>query len=251
MKKKLTQRRLNMKRLAIVILAVLLAAASLFLYQKLGHGKQAAAQPKITVELDAAFGGDQPGYAGIITEAEFNEKTVDALEKLLKKDDRFEVLRTHEAGTAMAVSARAAKIAADKPDIVLCIRAAHDRRSDVTGMTIYADLPTNAHHEESLKLADAIRDAFTTDAWKPAVGYLYYHPTRPSSFQERFIDESDTTDYAEETLSLMQACDVPVVISAGIRVTSQADIDAWANDDGYEKAAEQYYAALKACYGAA
>ena len=100
MKKKLTQRRLKRKRIAIAVLSVMLVAATIFLFQKMGS-RGTASQPKITVELDAAFGGDQPGYAGIITEAEFNEKTVDALEKLLKKDDRFEVLRTHEAGTAM------------------------------------------------------------------------------------------------------------------------------------------------------
>ena len=41
------------------------------------------AQGHFTLELDAAFGGDNPGYTGFIDEASVNEKTVNALEDLL------------------------------------------------------------------------------------------------------------------------------------------------------------------------
>ncbi|MCH4208312.1 MAG: N-acetylmuramoyl-L-alanine amidase [Solobacterium sp.] len=239
-------RSINQKKAWIAILAVAVVISAVLIGKHFLTPKTPEDE-RITIELDAAFGGDQPGYEGIITEAEFNEKTVDALETLLKKDSHFTVLRTHEAGTAMSVDERAAKINEDQPDVVLCIRSEDDKSADVSGMKVYANIPTSEYHDQSLQLADAIKSAFTSDAWTPTAGYLYYKPVR-TAYQLHYVDESDTTDYGEETLRLMQHCNVPVVVSTGIYVTSQSDVDTWANDDGYTLAAKQYYAALKEVY---
>ena len=48
---------------------------------------------------------------------------------------------------------------------------------------------------------------------------------------------------------MMEKCDVPVVICNQIYVTNQTDIDTWANEAGYQKAAEAYYQAIKNYYG--
>ncbi|NCB33079.1 MAG: hypothetical protein EOM64_04245 [Erysipelotrichia bacterium] len=241
------QRQISQKKVLIAILAIAIIFSSVFLIRHFMTSAKTVGK-QITVELDAAFGGDQPGDEGIITAAEYNEKTVDALELLLKKDGNFKVLRTHEAGTAGSVDQRAEKINADKPDVVLCIRSEGSRNAEESGMKIYANVPTSPYHDQSLALADQIKASFTEDVWTPSVGYLYYRPVKSNTFQIHYADEADLKDYGEETLRLMQQCDAPVVVSTGIHVTNQSDVDTWASENGYKKAAKQYYAALKAVY---
>ncbi len=241
------QRQISQKKVLIAILAIAFVSCAAILINRLMKPAQIV-EKKIVIELDAAFGGDQPGYEGIITEAEYNEKVIDELEALLKKDNNFEVLRTHEAGTSSSVDERAVKINEDKPDMVLCIRSDDSRNAEDGGMKIYANVPTSAYHDQSLALADQIKTAFTTDTWTPSVGYLYYKPVKSTTFQIHYVDETDLNDYGEETLRLMQQCNVPVVVSTGIYVTNQSDVDIWATEDGYKLAAKNYYAALKEIY---
>ena len=72
-------------------------------------------------------------------------------------------------------------------------------------MQIYADIPSSASHAQSLKVADAVRDAFTADNWKPGVYYYYYKEIKPEVYVIDLKDESDTADYSESTLRIMMA----------------------------------------------
>jgi len=231
--------------IALIVVASLVAAA--LVYKLVFSPDKAAA---VVVELDTGHGGDDPGNTGLINESDFNIGVATQLEKLLKADSRFKVILSHPFTEGASVDEKAAKINADKPDIVLSIHANADaHNADKSGMQIYADIPSSASHAQSLKVADAVRDAFTADNWKPGVYYYYYKEIKPEVYVIDLKDESDTADYSESTLRIMQECEVPVVEIEQIYVTSQGDVDTWANEDGYQKAAQLYYQALKSVYG--
>lgn len=241
--KKMKKLKLNWKDPMVMILSCLL------IFLTCGTAIAGCKGKQVVIELDAAFGGDNTGYQGIINESDFTQAVVNKLAELLNEDSHFEVLLTHAEGESSSVAERAEKINNDKPDLVLSIHADGTPDTSRSGQIIYADIPTSTSHEESLNLANAIKTAFTSDTWTPSVSYLYYEPFDDDSYQLNIVDASDTTDYALETWDLMEQVDVPVVISNQIYVTNQSDIDAWANDDGYTKAAELYYSALLEYYG--
>lgn len=201
------------------------------------------------IAIDAAYGGDNTGYQGIINEADFNEAVVEKLVALLEEDSRFHVLLTHEASESSSVQQRAEKINASKADLVLSIHASGTPDATKSGQIVYADIPTKQTHAESLKFADSIKQQFTSDTWLPTTNYLYYKPLQDDSYQLEIINVDDTTDYGYETWSLMELCEAPVVISDQIYVTNQDDINTWANEDGYTKSAQLYYDAIKEYYG--
>ena len=239
-----TKKLLNELKDPMVIILVMLLVFLTF-----GTAIAGCVGKKKVIEIDAAFGGDNHGYEGIINEADFTEAVVEKLSTLLTEDSHFEVLLTHEAGTSATVAQRVEKINADKPDFVLSIHATGTPDSTRSGQIVYADIPTASTHDASLKLAQDVAKAFTSDTWKPEVHYLYYTPFDDDSYQITEVNSDDTTDYKLETWDMMEQCNVPVVISNQIFVTNQSDIDTWANDDGYQKAAEQYYTAIKNYYG--
>lgn len=204
-----------------------------------------SAKNAVRVELDAAYGGSETGYQGIVNEAEVSENIVNDLEALLKKDRRFKVFRTHEAGTAATIAQRVAKIEKDNPMFVLSIHADGHPDADLTGMHVYAKTPSQKNYEASLKLADAVASSFVSDTWPVSTGYLYYQLDQASNtYQMKFVSEDDTTDYKLDSFELMKQCSLPVVVTNQFYVTNQSDVSTWANTDGYQKAAEQLYHAL-------
>lgn len=203
------------------------------------------AKNAVKVELDAVYGGEDLGYQGIVNEAEVSENIVNDLEALLKKDRRFEVYRTHEAGTSAAVSDRIAKIEKDDPMFVVSVHADGHPNAELTGMHIYAMPPANKNHDASLKLANAIASTFTDGTWGVSTGYLYYQQIDQSeNYEMKFVAADDTTDYQLDTFELMKQADVPVVVTNQFYVTNQANVDQWANEEGYQKAAQNIYDAI-------
>ena len=199
----------------------------------------------VRVELDAAFGGDDKGYEGIVNEAVVSENIVNELETLLKKDRRFKVNRTHEAGTTATLAQRIEKINTDDPMIVLSIHADGHPNADLSGMHVYAKTPTQKNHEASLKLADNIASSFDEENWPVSTGYLYYSLNNTTgNYEMKFVKEDDITDYKLDSFSLMKECNLPVVVDNQFYVTNQGDVDRWANKDGYEEAAINLYNAL-------
>lgn len=204
---------------------------------------------KRVIELDAAYGGDNTGYAGLVKEADVTQKIVDQLADLLEKDGNYQVELTHEAGTSSSVAERAEKIKKDNPDFVLSIRADGSPDASKTGQFVYENIPTDKNHQSSEKLADLISKSFENGNWKPQAGYLYYKPFDNNTFQMEQVKASDTKNYKLDTWDLMEKTDVPVVISDQFYVTNQSDVDTWANEKGYQKAAQAYYKAIKDYYG--
>lgn len=227
----------------VIILVILLVFLTIGTAISGMHGS------KIIIALDAAYGGEETGYQGIINESDFAESVVEKLATLLNEDSHFEVLLTHESGTTSSLEERINKINQNQPDIVLRIQASGTPDTSRSGQEIYADIPSSTSHDQSLKLAQCIAESFTSSSWNPTVDYLYYQPFDDDSYQLEIIDSTDTTDYQLETWELMEKCNVPVVISDQIYVTNQSDIDLWASEASYQKAAENYYSAIKKYYG--
>ena len=233
----------NLKDPMIIILAALL------IFLTCGTAISGCRGRKTVIALDAAFGGEDTGYQGIINEADFTESVVEKLAVLLTDDGHFDVVLTHDASTSATVEDRVNKIKQDGADIVLSIHATGTPDATRNVQQIYADIPTKTTHDASLKLANCIHDAFTSDTWTPSVNYLYYQPFDDDSYQIETVASDDTNDYQLETWDMMEKCDVPVVICNQIYVTNQTDIDTWANEAGYQKAADAYYQAIKKYYG--
>ena len=203
---------------------------------------------RIRIELDAAFGGDATGFAGFVNESEVTEAITDRLYSLLEQDDRFEVLRTHEAGTSASVAAKAEKVNKDQPALLLSIHTGGVPDASVSGMTVYPDIPSHKSNAQSVKAAEAIADAFTAETWTPALKYLYYKPFTEDSYQIMKADISDTTDYQLETWAILQKVDVPAVVVEQFYVSNQNDVTNWANAESYDNIAMQYYRALCKLY---
>ena len=72
-------------RFAVVLI---LAIAVLVGYQMTHRNSEKAVT---VIELDAAHGGDNSGFQGLVSEDEFCEKVTDALQVLLEKDASFQV----------------------------------------------------------------------------------------------------------------------------------------------------------------
>lgn len=203
------------------------------------------------IMLDAAYGGENIGYAGVIKESEACEKIVDELEKLLQEDSRFKVVRTHDAGEAMNTKDRIKQIDKADPDLVLSIHASGSPNAAKSGMEVYAEIPSSKNHNASVKAASAIAEAFTSDAWKPEAQYFYFERSVASAdtYTLKRVDLSDETDYDLATWDMMEKTSVPVVVVNSFCVSNSKDVTMWGNEAGYKKAAELYYKALKNTYG--
>ena len=200
------------------------------------------------VELDAAFGGSNKGFTGLISEAEINEKTVDALEQLLKMDERFEVYRTHPAGKEASVADSALKIAEDAPDLAISIHGGWDPDENLSGTRVYTDLAGRRGEGEAKKFAEALCKAFTQDDWQASANYLYYHEQSDGTYTVEVTDASaqQPAHETEEpvTWTILEKTDVPCVVVEQFFISNKSDIGRWDNPDGYRLIAKKYYSAL-------
>ena len=206
-----------------------------------------------SVALDAAFGGDNSGYIGLINEASVNEKTVGAIEAILLKDERFAVYRTHPAGTGKAVLDTAADLNEERPQIVLSIHAGWNPDASMSGTRIYPDLKEHSGYGESKKLADLIQKAFTAEDWQATVNQMYMHEQSDGTFKVEVIGMDETPAAAEgeraPTWTLLEKCELPCVIVEQFFVSDKGDIEKWNNDDGYRLIGEKYYSVLCEYFG--
>ena len=233
-------KKINFKEPMVLLLTALLVfmcGGTLFA----GCAKKA---DRIRVELDAAFGGDATGYVGFATESEVTEAITDRLFDLLSQDERFEVLRTHEAGQAASVTSKAEKVKKDDPALLISIHTGGVPDKSVSGMNIYPDKPGTSENAASIKAAEAIADAFTTETWVPKVRYLYYKPFNDDAYTIETAEVSDTSDPGLETWSILEKTSVPAVVVEQFYVTNEKDTADWANEESYDKAAMQYYHAV-------
>ncbi len=236
-----------MRLLAVLLVLVLLAEAALFAAKKLSQ--TLLKDTTIHIELDNAHGGDQSGVSGYITEDDFNDLVITKMTELLAEDKKFTVIRTHEAGTAMNMVSKVEKINEDRPDIVFSLQCSWSPDENVSGMHIYAEKPSSRYHKESLAFAGKISEAYAAAGHEAPVQYYYYTPIKNgNAFQERIVSSDDTNDYGEETFTLMEKTNVPVVIASQMYVTSESDTAYWNNEEAAAEAARLYCEAIKSYY---
>lgn len=225
----------------LTCLLVFLTAGTLF------SGK-GADHVSYKIELDAAFGGSNKGFTGFIAEADINEKTVNALEELLLKDDRFEVCRTHPAGSEAAVLDSAARIEEDAPAMVLSIHGGWDPDENVSGTRVYIDLSGRSGESEAKKFAKEICAAFNAEDWQATRNYLYYHEQSDGTFTIEVTDADEKQpSFGEETpvtWTLLEKTEVPCVIVEQFFISNKSDIGCWDNPEGYQLIAQKYYSAI-------
>lgn len=209
------------------------------------HGCSEKLKKRYVVEIDAAFGGSNTGYSGVIRESGFTENLAEAIEEALTKDDNFTVLRTHERGAESSVAQRLEKIESDKPDIVISVHASGSPDETRSGMHVYAQPAKMKDHEASVKLAQALQKAFADTSLSPQAGYLYYEMTDRDTERLKFTDISDKTDYKLKTWNILEGTGCPAVVVDQIYISNKEDVRQWANADGYKAAAERYLKALR------
>lgn len=201
------------------------------------------------IGIDAAFGGANKGFTGYIAESDINEKTVNAIEELLSKDDRFTVMRTHAAQTEAAVLDTAAKINEEQPQLVLSIHGGWDPDETVSGTRVYTNLPERKGEREANKFAEEIVAAFSAEDWSATQNYLYYHEQPTGTYTVEVVDaDAEQPVYPEGevpvTWTLMENTEIPTVIVEQFFVSNKSDISRWDNPEGYQLIAEKYYSAL-------
>ncbi len=248
MKKKKKKRKVRILRvLAVILAAVLLVEAGVFLVRKLSE--KVLTDSTIHIELDNAHGGDQSGVSGYITEDDFNDLVITKMAELLAEDSDFTVIRTHETGTAMNMVSKIEKINEDKPDMVFSLQCSWAVDESVSGMRIYAEKPSSKYNKKSLAFAQKISEVYTAAGYEAPVQYYYYTPIKDgNTYQEHIVPSDDMTDYGEETFTLMEKTEVPVVIASQMYVTSESDTQYWNNEEAAAQAAQLYCEAIRSYY---
>lgn len=242
MKKRETQKERAKTRLLIIAAVILLASIVVLIISQAHYEKTHGSTTVIM--LDAGHGGDASGIQGIVSEDAVDEEIVNRLEEKLSADSRFKVARTHEAGTAMNTADRVKAINDTHPDLVVSVHCAQNPDSAVSGTRVFADIPSSKYHDDSQAAAGMIAGLLQNEGRNVTAGYFYYHPLKEGVYQEHIVDFSDTTEYQEDTFDLMKLSEAPVVRMELLYVTSQSDVDEWANEEGYDKAAGICYDAL-------
>ncbi|MFR4564931.1 N-acetylmuramoyl-L-alanine amidase family protein, partial [Anaerotignum sp.] len=110
------------RRLLVILILFVLGYGGFFLYYRYGK--------PYTVALDAGHGGEDVGSVGVIQEVQLTERTVTALEKLLKEDGRFRVVLTRKMGEGMSITDRNRKLAILQPDLMLSVHGNADETGE-------------------------------------------------------------------------------------------------------------------------
>ncbi len=227
---------------------VLLALFLLVIGGNLLTFRKAHAIKKIPIVLDAAYGGENKGNIGLLNESDFNEQVVTALETLLTEDGRFEVIRSHPQNTDADISQRTEIITQAEPELVISIHAAWDHNKETSGMHIYVQPPAHKNHDESVKIAEAVKTAFTKDDWTPDVSCLYYEPYEDGTYKVITKGVDETMEEALETWGLLEKCEYPTIVVEQLYLSNQQDVDRWTKEDGYQQIAQLYFESLKSLY---
>lgn len=207
-----------------------------------------------TVALDAGHGGEDGGAQGIISEDWLTETTADALEAMLKEDGRFRIVRSRENGETKSITDRNHKFVRSDPDVVLSIHANADEDGGGYGFECYPAVPGMENHEESLSfariLAEHMEAAGARLRGEDGVRFGYYVPQEDGSSQKMLVESSDETVYEYDTFGILKNVDCAAVLVEQCFVTNEGDVSLFGTEEGCQKAAEAYYAAILEYLGA-
>lgn len=239
-----SQKKGTRTRNLLLVAAVLAVAIFLGLWLM---GQPADDRPVIV--LDAAHGGDDNAFSGLIEEDAYNEQLVEAIAAALEEEGGYEVLQTHEAGTAMTVADRAAWINEIQPDLVISIACDADYAdASTSGTRIFADVPADSRHDESLAAARKVQEALAQAGCSAEIKYYYYAPLANGAYAPHIVDVDDTEDYGQETLGILAQTEVPALVVRQLYVTSETDVAAWSSEESIARLGQAYAQAVKAYF---
>ena len=238
------QRRKHRKRRKGGLLKKLKLAVILFIIGYVGFMVYYTFSKPYTIALDAGHGGWDVGAEGILQEVELTERTVSELKDLLQKDGRFRVILSREAGEGMEISDRNAKFQKKKPDLMLSVHGNANDNKGANGFECYPSPPGHGNHEESLVFAKLLAEEMKAAGAKlrgtDGVRFGYYDP----SGEKVLVDSDDTKVYDMPTFGMLKNMECPAVLVEQCFITNAADVDAFGDEDGCQKAAKAYYDAV-------
>ena len=199
---------------------------------------------KFEVMLDAGHDSNEVGYTSSIQEYEYTQEVTSRLYTLLEGNSDIKVSLTHEKDQPLTLEKRLEVIEREKPDMIVSIHAGYDPSPNMRGMRIITQLPSNPKHEQSVLVAKEIQKAFDDETNFVAVGYYYYVPTHNEMFALSFVPVEDKTEKEFETLTILQNDKYPTVVVEGFNINNPEEVATFTSEEGYQKAAEQYYKAI-------
>lgn len=234
-------KKLDRKDPMVILLAGLLAFITLGslggAVLKTVHNYQEMKKPLIV--LDAAYGGNQKGYEGIVSEAEVADKTVQALAKKLSENG-YRVELTHPSGTFESLENKLKLIENQNPRLVISIHAAHSEDNKESGVRFFA----NPASEESKVVVKSLKNSFLKSTDKSWAGYLFYVSGEKNTSVPKYV-EIDSGKEELETWSMMKNSSKNIVVAEQFFITNQEDVDRWNQEKGYQEIADRYLSALE------
>lgn len=234
------------KTAGLLTAVIILAVAVFGIYTVFLHPSDS----RRVIVLDPVHGKDDYALQGIVAEDAFSRKLCDEIQTQLKASGRYNVIETHDADTMMSVKERADVINSSGGDLLISIACRNGSLTPADGPVIFADKPSSGNHSKSIAFAGSLRQVFQDAGLNGSVSYLYYHKLANGRDSERIVDGSDTTDYGEETLGILEQTDIPGVVVRQIDVNSQTDVDAYTTDEGCKQLAALYVKAIDSYFGA-
>lgn len=219
-----------------------------------GSASQPAAVPageRFVVVIDPGHGGRDGGAEGLgLDEAEMTWRTAQELLALLEADGRFAPLLTKAEDETLHVDERAAVANEAGAALFLSIHGNSDAASSRShGFECYPTPPGRAHHEESLRFAELVAEAFGDAGARlrgeGGVRYLYYEHNSKKAIYEA----SDTSVHSDPSFGVLEGANCPAVLAEQCFVTSPDDLGSFGDEDGCKISAACYYQAICAWFG--
>lgn len=201
------------------------------------------------VGLDAGHGGVDVGAVGVIEEVALTERTAELLENLLREDGRFRVVRSRKDGEARSITERNERFQKAKLDVVLSIHGNSSEDVSAYGFECYPSPPGYENNAVSLTLADYIAEEMAEEGARlrgnNGVRFGYYVTDETGTENKLLLDSTDMTVYADyDTFGILKNMTCAAVLVEQCFVTNAADVEAFGNEAGCEKAAAAYYRAI-------
>ena len=201
-----------------------------------------------TVALDAGHGGNDAGAAGFIQEADLTEQTTKLLESRLKEDGRFRIVLSRKYGEFESITSRNSRMKKANPDILLSIHANSDISGKGTGFECFPSPPGRSNYGESFAFAKMLGEAMAAAGSSlrgtDGIRYGYYIPNENGELIKTIKEANDTTEYEYGTFGVLERMDCPAVLVEQCFVSNEADVLAFAGEEGAKKAAEAYYQSI-------
>ena len=206
----------------------------------------AASSPPYVVAIDPGHGGTDTGALAIVKEFEVIDKTAARLYELLEDDPDFIPVMTRT--DSDPESAQRATVANNAgASLLISIHANSDSHKSSKGFECFAQPPGRTYHQDSYRFAQLIVAQMSAaghhirgDEQKTGIKYAYYYGN-----DKKIVDSSDSQVRSRKSFGILEKTNCPRVLVEQCFITNYSDVENWATDDGCNRAAQLYYAAIK------